>query len=74
MLLSYKPVHLQAQQRLEEEGCVVDSIHFADLASMVRKYCVMESALDELRFGKRTMEDPHARFSTCSNVGRRAVE
>ena len=24
MLLSYKPVHLQAQQRLQEEGCVVD--------------------------------------------------
>ena len=29
---------------------------------------------DELRFGQRTMEDPHARFSTCSDVGRRAVE
>ena len=24
MLLSYKPVHLQGQQRLQEEGCVVD--------------------------------------------------
>ena len=24
MLLSYKPVHLQAQQRLQEEGCAVD--------------------------------------------------
>ena len=24
MLLSYKPLHLQAQQRLQEEGCVVD--------------------------------------------------
>ena len=24
MLLSYKPMHLQAQQRLQEEGCVVD--------------------------------------------------
>ena len=24
MLLSYKPLHLEAQQRLEEEGCVVD--------------------------------------------------
>ena len=24
MLLSYKHVHLQAQQRLQEEGCVVD--------------------------------------------------
>jgi len=24
LLLSYKPVHLQAQQRLQEEGCVVD--------------------------------------------------
>ena len=27
MLLSYKPVHLQAQQRLQEEGCVVDISH-----------------------------------------------
>ena len=24
MLLSYKPVHLQAQQHLQQEGCVVD--------------------------------------------------
>ncbi|KRY05570.1 hypothetical protein T12_4130 [Trichinella patagoniensis] len=24
LLLSYKPLHLQAQQRLQEEGCVVD--------------------------------------------------
>ena len=24
LLLSYKPVHLQAQQHLQEEGCVVD--------------------------------------------------
>ena len=24
LLLSYKPVHLHAQQRLQEEGCVVD--------------------------------------------------
>ena len=24
MLLSYKPLHLEAQQRLQEEGCVVD--------------------------------------------------
>ena len=22
--MSYKPLHLEAQQRLEEEGCVVD--------------------------------------------------
>ena len=34
----------------------------------------MESMPDELRFGQRTMEDPHARFSTCSDVGRQAVE
>ena len=26
MLLSYKHVHMQAQQRLQEEGCVVDII------------------------------------------------
>ena len=26
MLLSYKPLHLEAQQRLQEEGCVVDII------------------------------------------------
>ena len=25
-LLSYKPLHLEAQQRLQEEGCVVDII------------------------------------------------
>ena len=24
LLLSYKPLHLEAQQRLQEEGCVVD--------------------------------------------------
>ena len=24
MLLPYKPLHLEAQQRLQEEGCVVD--------------------------------------------------
>ena len=24
MLLSYKPLHLEAQQRLQEEGCIVD--------------------------------------------------
>ena len=24
MLLSYKPLHLEAQQRLQQEGCVVD--------------------------------------------------
>ena len=24
MLLSYKPLHLEAQQRIQEEGCVVD--------------------------------------------------
>ena len=24
MLLSYKPLHLEAQQRLQKEGCVVD--------------------------------------------------
>ena len=24
MLLSYKPLHLEAQQRLQEEGCAVD--------------------------------------------------
>ena len=24
MLLSYKPLHLEAQQRLQEEGCVLD--------------------------------------------------
>ena len=27
MLLSYKPLHLEAQQRLQEEGCVVDIRH-----------------------------------------------
>ena len=27
MLLSYKPLHLEAQQRLQEEGCVVDIIY-----------------------------------------------
>ena len=26
MLLSYKPLHLEDQQRLQEEGCVVDII------------------------------------------------
>ena len=26
MLLSYKPLHLEAQQHLQEEGCVVDII------------------------------------------------
>ena len=30
MLLSYKPLHLEAQQHLQEEGCVVDiSANFA---------------------------------------------
>ena len=29
MLLSYKPLHLEAQQRLQEEGCVVDIRHHA---------------------------------------------
>ena len=24
MLLPYKPLHLEAQQRLQEEGCIVD--------------------------------------------------
>ena len=24
MLLSYKPLHLEAQQRIQEEGCIVD--------------------------------------------------
>ena len=28
MLLSYKPLHLEAQQRLQEEGCVVDIKQF----------------------------------------------
>ena len=30
MLLSYKHVHLQAQQRLQEEGCVEDNIESMD--------------------------------------------
>ena len=30
MLLSYKPLHLEAQQRLQEEGCVVDITDFLD--------------------------------------------
>ena len=34
----------------------------------------MESTPDELRFGQRTREDPHAIFSTCSDVGRWPVE
>ena len=33
MLLSYKHVHLQAQERLQEEGCVVDIIGQAVLTS-----------------------------------------
>ena len=28
MLLSYKPLHLEAQQCLQEEGCVVDINHY----------------------------------------------
>ena len=30
MLLSYKPLHLEAQQRLPEEGCVADIIEQDD--------------------------------------------
>ena len=33
MLLSYKPLHLEAQQRLQEEGCVVD-INAAEVGLM----------------------------------------
>ena len=29
LLLSYKPLHLEAQERLQEEGCVVDIKHFS---------------------------------------------
>ena len=28
LLLSYKPLHLEAQERLQEEGCVVDIKQF----------------------------------------------
>ena len=34
----------------------------------------MESMPVEVRFKERTKEDPHAVFSTCSNMGRWAVE
>src|SRR3989337_1347011 len=34
----------------------------------------MKSTPAEIRFKQRTKEDPHAGFSTCSNVGRWAVE
>ena len=30
MLLSYKPLHLEAQQHLQEEGCIVDITVSAD--------------------------------------------
>ena len=37
LLLSYKPMHLEAQQRLQEEGCVVDiKIFFGALAGEAR--------------------------------------
>ena len=35
MLLSYKPVHLQAQQRLQEKGCVVDIKYLGDIRVLV---------------------------------------
>ena len=34
MLLSYKPLHLEAQQRLQEEGCVLD-INYHQLTQVV---------------------------------------
>ena len=48
MLLSYKPLHLEAQQRLQEEGCVVD-IKGAPrgvgvpptLWPLIRPFCIM---------------------------------
>ena len=42
MLLSYKPLHLEAQQRLQEEGCVVDITsrfplpHFTKICHFIR--------------------------------------
>ena len=40
MLLSYKPLHLEAQQRLQEEGCVVDiSDHNLSDTKLVSSSC-----------------------------------
>ena len=45
MLLSYKPLHLEAQQRLQEEGCVVD-IMVPTEDNLDRTQKVMEEAHD----------------------------
>ena len=46
MLLSYKHVHLQAQQRLQEEGCVVDITQHVDwltgLVNNIRSYTLTQ--------------------------------
>ena len=49
MLLSYKHVHLQAQQRLQVEGCVVD---ISALLQEIDKHWVDE--LDSVLCGLRT--------------------
>ena len=46
MLLSYKPLHLEAQQRLQEEGCVVDIKLFSGtIAGEVYLYILQSNLL-----------------------------
>ena len=45
MLLSYKPVHLQAQQRLQEEGCVVDINYLLQFTFVLCDYSLSDQSL-----------------------------
>ena len=61
MLLSYKPLHLEAQQRLQKEGCVVDIKLFSGaIAREARKAALTPRQLSSFLAslpGRLTLED-----------------
>mgnify|MGYP005845301643 CR=1 FL=1 len=53
MLLSYKPLHLEDQQRLQEEGCVVDINYLDSCVGCVFREITVDQ--DELLLSYKTL-------------------
>ena len=56
MLLSYKPLHLEAQQRLQEEGCVVDIMRQQANPASASSFDAKEAKRWERK--KRSLQNP----------------
>ena len=55
MLLSYKPLHLEAQQRLQEEGCVVDINHDSQFLAFSTEVLIRNNqGIIKMKFSKKS--------------------